>query len=455
MVNLILRIAAFIIVFFAAIGVLMAIRRMQIPSRVRKAEEMLKAGDHLKASEIIKVVLEKKKEYAPARYVRAQILTIQKQYLLAISELNGILSLPDFKKYVQEVDIHYRLADLYGETQQHQKEIEEYRAILNFNPDDVKANHRVGHALFRQKKYREVRDHLFKAYTMDPSLIDCLLPLGVSSYHLSEFDAAENYLLRSIEANPNQFEAHYYLGVIYKGKKDHETAVRMFENAKRDSRYFTRSLLRMGEMFFENDQFAKAIEVLEQGIGKVKGDDEEGLAYRYLLAECYESENRISEAVYHWEQIAKKNADFRSTRLKLEDYNRILHDENVKILFDSSLTELQPLLVEIIAGLNHNIISRTEVSHNEYYFKAFNIKRSNEPPLLVYFNRTTREITESQILDFHKKMIAEKCKSGIYITTSKFGIKARSAGSARAIDLLDSAYLSKAVEKIRSKVQKK
>ena len=44
MVNLILRIAAFIIVFFAATGVLMAIRRMQIPSRVRKAEEMLKSG---------------------------------------------------------------------------------------------------------------------------------------------------------------------------------------------------------------------------------------------------------------------------------------------------------------------------------------------------------------------------------------------------------------------------
>ena len=166
-------------------------------------------------------------------------------------------------------------------------------------------------------------------------------------------------------------------------------------------------------------------------------------------------ENKISEAVYHWEQIAKNNSDYRSTRMKLDEYNRILNDENVKLIFDTSLEELQPLLVELVSGLNYNIISKHEVSNNEYYFKAFNIKRINEPPIIVYFNRTTREITEGQILNFQKKITAEKCKSGIYITTSKFSIKARSTASTKMIELYDSAYLSKAVERIRSKIQKK
>ncbi len=88
--------------------------------------------DITKASEIVKLVLERKKDYVPARYLRAQILVKQKQYLLAISELNGILALPEFSKFVNELDIHYMLADLYHETQQWQKEVEEFRIILQF-----------------------------------------------------------------------------------------------------------------------------------------------------------------------------------------------------------------------------------------------------------------------------------------------------------------------------------
>ncbi len=453
--NIILRITAFIIVFIMGLWLVILLRRFQMPSRVRKAESFLKDGDMLKANEIIRLVLDKDRDYPPARYVRAKILIAQKQYVLAISELNALFSLRDFEKYINEVEVHYLLAGLYSETQQHQKEVDEYRAILNFNPDDLKANHRVGHALFRQKKYRDARDHLARAYSIDPTLADCLLPLGISCFNLSEFESAEKHLLAAIDANPNLIEARFYLGVIYKSKRDNETAIGMFDNAKKDGRFFTKSLYYLGEIYSEQGEYAKAIEILEQGIGRLKADDEDALAYRYLLAEAYEMENRISEAVYHWDQIAKKNPEYRSTRMKLEDYNRILNDENVKILFDSSLEDLQPLLVEIIAGLNYNIISKTEVSHNEYYFKAFNIKRINEPPLLVYFNRTTREIAEGQIVDLFKKMTAEKCKNGIYITTSKFSIKAKAAAATRMIELLDNTYLSKAVERIRTKIQKK
>ena len=127
----------------------------------------------------------------------------------------------------------------------------------------------------------------------------------------------------------------------------------------------------------------------------------------------------------------------------------------MKIMFSSSLDELQTLLVEIIANLNHNIISKNEVSHNEIYYKAINIKRINDPPILIYFNRTTREIMESQIVDFQKKLISENCKSGIYITTSRFGIKAKTVAANKMIELFDETYLTKAVERIRSKVKKK
>jgi restriction endonuclease Mrr len=84
-------------------------------------------------------------------------------------------------------------------------------------------------------------------------------------------------------------------------------------------------------------------------------------------------------------------------------------------------------------------------------YKAFNIKRMNEPPILINFNRSTREISESQIAEFHNRLANEKSKTGIYITTSKFSAKAKNTAPALSIELLDSDFLLKTIEKIMSK----
>jgi restriction endonuclease Mrr len=93
---------------------------------------------------------------------------------------------------------------------------------------------------------------------------------------------------------------------------------------------------------------------------------------------------------------------------------------------------------------------------NEYIYNSYNIKRINDPPMLVCFNKTTREISEGQIIDFYKRINNEKCKGGIYITTSKFSLRAKSNASSKMIDLYDSEFVSKSMEKInaRKKVQK-
>ncbi len=450
-----LRIMTFIVFFMAGIAVLVMFQRFRMPARVRKAEELFNENEILKASEIVKSVLEKHRDYVPARYLRARIYIVQKQFVLAINELNAILQLDEFDRYVNEVDVHYMLADLYNQMQQWQKEVEEYIKILQFNPDDLRANYRVGHAYYRQGKYQQAKEHLEKAVAGDPSLSDCFLPLGISSYELSQYEDAESYLLRAIDNNPNQLDAHYYLGLIYKIKKDYDAAFKMFDNAKREGRFYEKCLLSMGEIYFENGLYDKAVEVLEQGVGRIRSDDESSLKYRYLLAESFEMMNKINEAVYHWEQIAKKNPDYHDVRIKLEDYYRILNNENMKLLFAQSMEELQPLIAELISGLNYNIISKQLIGRDEYYFKAFNVKRINEPPIVIYFHRTTREITENHILEFYKIINKEKCRSGIYITTSKFSLKAKSAASTRLIELLDATYLYKAVEKVKTKIQKK
>ncbi|MBP7734747.1 MAG: tetratricopeptide repeat protein [Spirochaetes bacterium] len=446
-------ILAFFLVLIIIIFII--VKSTSFPSKIRKAEEYLEDNDISKANEIIKKILDQKGDYAPARYLRAQILMKQNQYLLAISELNNILSLPDFSKFINEIEIHYHLARLYHDTKNFPKEIEEYKAILTFNPEDLTANHRIGHALYKKKEYKKAREHLIRAITLNPSLTDIYLPLGISCYNISDYEKGEEYLTKAMSVPGDNSDAQFHLGSIYQMKKDFRSAITMFDKSKKERKYYLKSIYKIGEIYHQMEEYDNAIEILEQGLGSLKEKDEESHQYRYLLAECYEHQNKIKEAFHHWTKIAEENPNFRGTRLKIESYQDILGNDSLMTMFISSLESLQPTIVETISSLNYNIISKDRINSNEYQYRAYNIKRINDPPILIYFHRTTREITEENMNDFHKLINEEKCKTGIYITTSKFSIRAKAFAQSKTIELYDAEFLKRIVEKIQTRKKMK
>ena len=436
----------------AAVFLFNLIVMIRLPARVRKAELLFEQDDVIQASDIIEKVLRRRKGFIPAMYLKAKILKRQRQFILAIAEVNDILKSGDFARYLSELDLHYLLADLYNRQQLFHKELEEYRIIMKLSPNDITANHAIGLHLYKQKKYRESRDMLIRALAGDPKLADTFLPIGLASYNLSEYGKAEEYLLKAIDSmTAPSAEAYYHLGMIYKMKKDTENAIRMFEFTKRDPDYALSGALRIGEIYYDKEMYAKAIEVLEGNISWIRQREDNSLAYRYLLAECYEMENMIKEAVHHWEKIQSERPNYKSTQMKLEDYKTIMGDDTLKGVFTSTLDALQPIIAEIIARLNFNIIQKKVLTPNLMTFKAYNIKRINDPPILIIFDRTTREVSESAINRFLEMMHEEKCKSGIYIATTRFSVKAKSTAASEMIELLDKDFVSATIQKIRTK----
>ena len=217
----IVQVIVFSLTVILLAGFLLILRTVQLPGKIKKAEELFRIGNESEASEIVKRILERKKDYPPAKYLRARLLFNQKQYLLAISEFNQILQLPEFSKFIRELDIHVALAELYNLTHQWQKEVEEYKMILSFDPENIEANHRVGITLYKQGRFRDARDSLMKAVAKSPNLFDCFLPLGIACYNLGEYTNSEEFLLKAAE-RPQQSgieEGYYFLGLIYKGKR--------------------------------------------------------------------------------------------------------------------------------------------------------------------------------------------------------------------------------------------
>ena len=436
----------------AAVFAFNIIRALRIPARVRKAEMLFEQDDVNQALSIITKVLEQKKGFIPAMYLRAKIMRRQRKYILAIAEANDILKTGSFKKYISELDIHYMLADLYFKQQLFHKETEEYKLILNLSPNDITANHQMGMYYYKQKKFRDARDMLIRSIAGDPKLIDTFLPIGVASYYLSEYGKSEEYLLKAIDTMTTpSAEAYYHLGMIYRMKKDSENAIKMFEYTKRDAEYALIGALRIAEIHTEKGMYQQAIDVLEANMSWIKSRDDDSIAYRYLLAECYEMENQIKEAVHHWEKIQQERPNYKSTQMKIDDYKAIMSDEIMKPVFTSTLDSLQPIIAEIIARLNFNIIQKKVLGPHQLTFKAYNIKRINDPPLMIFFDRTTREVPESSILKFSELMHEEKCKSGIYIATSRFSMKAKTTAASELVELRDREFVAGTIAKIKSK----
>lgn len=446
-----MRISIIIVVFVIIIIVFIIFKSTSFQARIEKAEEYLEAGALAKASEIVKKILERKSDYPPARYLRALILMKQNQFVLAISELNAILTIPNFNKFINQLDIHYHLARLYHETNNYPKEIEEYKSILIFNPDDLVANHRLGHALYKRNDFKKAREHLEKAIIINPALNDIYLPLGISCYHTSDYNKAEEYLLKVLSVSGSSSDAEFHLGLLYQIKKDYDNAIIMFQKSKSDRKYFLKSLYKIGEIYNTLEDYDNAIDILEQGLVNLKEKSEEAHEYRFLLADCYEQKNKIKEAFHHWSKISEENPNFRNTRLKIESYQDVMGNDSMMTLFSSSLDALQPLIVELISSLNYNIISKERPSVNIYHYRAYNIKRINDPPILIMFHRTTREVTEDNINEFQRTISSENCKSGIYITTSKFSLRAKTVAPTKMIELYDSEFVKRIVEKSTSK----
>ncbi len=445
--NYILFIATVLIIAV----LILFLKSIRLPMTLRKIDELLAEGNLKKASDLLKRVSLKKKEFPPVRFLRAKLLTLQGQYIMAISELNSILSAGSFKKYLSELEIRYSLAELYAKTKNYAKEVDEYKEIIAIDPSAPKANQRVGYVLYTQGDFANAKEYLLKSVLLSPELVELYLPLGVSAYKSGDYSHAEEFLIKSLDVSKDKTEAQYYLGSIYKMKKDYENAISMLEKSYTNKKFFLESCYTLGQIYFEKESFANAIEVLEKGIKKLKKNGEDSLAYRYLLAESYELENKIKEAVFHWKKIAEENPNYRSTQLKIDAYGQILENEILMAFFQSSIEEMQPYITDIISGLNFNIISQDKISSNEYQYRVHNIKRINEPPVLVLFNRTTREISEGQIVDLTKRMNNEKCKAAIYITTSRFSLRAKNIASSKMIDLYDYDFVCKTMEKIKSR----
>jgi tetratricopeptide (TPR) repeat protein len=119
------------------------------------------------------------------------------------------------------------------------------------------------------------------------------------------------------ELGDEDSETHYNLGIAYKEMGLIDDAINEFQTSRNDPKRFIQSSTMLGICYMEKGLYTLAIDVLSKAVSGLKDKDDAYWAINYDLAEAYEKNNNLKEALDLYTAVYGWNAKFRDVSDKM------------------------------------------------------------------------------------------------------------------------------------------
>jgi len=142
--------------------------------------------------------------------------------------------------------------------------IEEFKEVLEIDPDDTETHYNLGNAYADKEMFDEAISAYKKAIELDPEFIDAYLSLGTAYLDKGLTDDAIALYLQASKLNPDDPYLYYYLGEAYCDKKRYKNAIIKFEKAVSINPMDAEIQYRLAETYYETKQFDLALEHMKR-----------------------------------------------------------------------------------------------------------------------------------------------------------------------------------------------
>jgi tetratricopeptide (TPR) repeat protein len=112
-------------------------------------------------------------------------------------------------------------------------------------------------------------------------------------------------------------ETHYNLGIAYKEMGLLDDAIKEFQTSKKDNKSFLQSSSMLAVCYMEKGLYSLAIDMLSKTLDSIKEPNESYWSIKYDLAEAYEKNNDLKEALDLYTEVYGWNARFRNVSEKV------------------------------------------------------------------------------------------------------------------------------------------
>jgi tetratricopeptide (TPR) repeat protein len=197
------------------------------------------------------------------------------------------------------------IAQVYNQLGKEDKELEAYQKFITGNPQDLKANIRLGTLLMKKGKITEGMVHLETANTIAPNNPEVMELLAKGYVKTRRPQEAISLLEKAKELKPQDVTIRKVLVDLYRKSGDLKRARREVEElvkVKHDNSF----LLMYAEILYEDGKYKDVEDVVED----IRATDPENVDALMLLAKAQRARKKWNDAIETYKEIIYINADY-------------------------------------------------------------------------------------------------------------------------------------------------
>jgi len=139
------------------------------------------------------------------------------------------------------------------------KAIEEFKEVLELDPDDVETHYHLGNAYADKEMFDEAISIYKEAIERNPEFVDAYLSLSTLYLDMNMVDEAISLCNQAISVNPEDSFLCFHLGEAYVQNEQHEEAITAFNKAISINPMDPETQYRLAESYYETKQYDLAL----------------------------------------------------------------------------------------------------------------------------------------------------------------------------------------------------
>ncbi len=333
----------------AIIGIIVALaivitKAIVSPKKVDTVKRLLKQGKVQAAAKLAKQLIAKNPRDFHAHYYLGKAYVADNRSELALMEYKTVSGNALFDAKLPEAQFRQEFAALLMKFNHTQDALKEYLLLTRMDPKNAENFFNAG-KLEEDQGHKDLALGLYRRCTqIDKRNSKAHAAIGHILFLGKQYKEAKEELDLAISLNSEEYTCYYYLGKLLKELKAYGDAIKAFEKAQRSPEFKQKALIERSTCFMMANRLDAAQIDLQRAIDFDKtGTNSDTLYARYFLAACYEKTRKIDKAIEQWELIAKRNKNFRDVVEKLDEYKDFQTNDAMKDYLTSSEPEFLEL----------------------------------------------------------------------------------------------------------------
>lgn len=139
------------------------------------------------------------------------------------------------------------------------------RAIQIFPQNDIAHYHLGLVERYDRSNLAEAQKYFAEAYRLNPDNPDAAFQLGTIQLEEGKTDTAQGLIERALKGDPQNYQAHYYLGRVFESKQKYAEADQAYRRAITLYPIYPPAFNALARMYMQFDEMDAAIAVLREG----------------------------------------------------------------------------------------------------------------------------------------------------------------------------------------------